>query len=190
VSDDDVDAIGTLVAEESNEPIDPSLVFGNFSGGYSTGSSNAQAIDRYLLSKGSPMVGSGMFFAMSGQRWGIDPRLIVAIAGAESNFGATTCGAFNAWGWSCPASPVQFGSWPEGIETIAEGLRRYYIDEGRTTIPKIQQKYAPNGASNDPTDLNSHWVNNVMRFFLEQGGNPDKLVTGPSLVPIGGDPIA
>jgi hypothetical protein len=143
---------------------------------------SAASIDSYLFSKRSPMAGQGTYILMSAARWGIDPRLIVAIAGAESNFGAITCGAYNAWGWACPNSPAQFSSWADGIETISEGLRRYYIDEGRTTVPLIQQKWAPSGAANDPTGLNNHWVGNVSRFLRELGGAPSSLATsGPAI---------
>ena len=104
--------------------------------------------------------------------------LIVAIAGAESNFGQTLCGSFNAWGWSCPNSPGQFASWSEGIERIAEGLRVGYFDEGRLAVATIQQKWAPSGAANDPTGLNNNWTTNVSRFLLEQGGDPGNVSMG------------
>lgn len=141
----------------------------------------AMSIDAYLYSKGSPMSGQGVFIISSAQQWGVDPRLIVAIAGAESSFGKLLCGSFNAWGWSCPGSPAEFGSWPQAIATIAEGLRRYYLDEGRGTVALIQQKWAPSGAANDPRGLNNHWVANVSRFLLELGGSPNSLAMGPSL---------
>ena len=121
------------------------------------------------------MAGAGVFFVASGERWGIDPRFVAAIAGAESNFGAITCAPFNAWGWACPNSPVTFTSWADGIETITRGLRKGYADEGRTSVVLVQQKYAPSGAANDPTGLNNNWVNNVSRFLLELGGNPGQI---------------
>ena len=142
------------------------------------GDIDAASIDAYLFSKGSPMAGNGAYVIMSARTWGLDPRLIVAIAGAESNFGSQVCGSYNAWGWSCPNSPVQFTSWQDGIETIASGLRRYYIDSGRTTVSLIQQKWAPSGAANDPTGLNNHWVGNVTRFLVEMGGSPTSLASG------------
>lgn len=138
-------------------------------------SASGPAIDAYLASKGSPMVGSGQFFMMAGARWNLDPRLVVAIAGAESDFGKTTCADHNAWGWGCPTSPINFDSWATGIDSVAKGLRNYYMDEGRTTVAAIHQKYAPLAAKNDPTGLNSHWARNVSKFLLEQGANPNSL---------------
>ena len=140
----------------------------------------AQVIDAYLASKGSPMVGQGAAFMASGARWRLDPRLLVAIAGAESSFGQVTCGPNNAWGWACPNDPADFQTWAHGIDTVAEGLRRYYLDEGRTSVSLIQQKYCPVGAANDPTGLNSHWTANVTKFLVELGGNPATVGPGPS----------
>jgi hypothetical protein len=140
----------------------------------------AQLIDAYLASKGSPMAGQGAAFMASGARWQVDPRLLVAIAGAESNFGQVTCGPNNAWGWACPNDPADFATWAHGIDTVTSGLRRYYLDEGRTSVSLIQQKYCPVGAANDPTGLNSHWRTNVTRFLLELGGNPAVIGPGPT----------
>lgn len=145
-----------------------------------SGPVSAQIIDGYLASKGSPMTGQGAAFMASGQRYQVDPRLLVAIAGAESNFGAITCGPHNAWGWACPNDPADFATWAMGIDTVTRGLRRYYLDEGRTSVSLIQQKYCPVGAANDPTGLNVHWTVNVTKFLVELGGNPNVVGPGPS----------
>jgi hypothetical protein len=133
----------------------------------------AAQIDAYLASKASPMAGQGSAFVASGGRWQLDPRLLVAIAGAESSFGKLTCAPYNAWGWGCPNGPYEFESWADGIDTVAEGLRTNYLSEGRTTVALINLKYAPIGAANDPTGLNNHWTTNVSRFLVEQGGDPN-----------------
>lgn len=161
-------AMGTLVA---GAPV-------AYAGG--GGPASAQSIDAYLASKGSPMAGQGAAFMASGQRWRVDPRLLVAIAGAESNFGQVTCGPNNAWGWACPNDPADFGTWADGIDTVTRGLREYYLDEGRTSVTLIHQKYSPVGAANDPTGLNSNWPRNVTKFLLELGGNPASVGPGPS----------
>ncbi|MBC7644985.1 MAG: hypothetical protein H7123_07650 [Thermoleophilia bacterium] len=138
----------------------------------------AEMIGAYLYSKQSPMTGSGIAFLESGQRWGLDPRLLVAISGAESSFGAQTCGSYNGWGWACPNNPVQFLSWADAIETISKGLRENYVNEGRSSVLLIQQKYCPVGAANDPTGLNSAWLGNVSRFLIELGGDPGVVAVG------------
>jgi hypothetical protein len=168
----DAAAVATIVPGSVIGSVTPSIV--------ALGPPTAAGIDSYLASKGSPMTGQGAAFLASAGRYQVDPRLVVAISGAESSFGAVTCGPFNAWGWSCPNDPADFADWPTAIETITRGLREYYLDEGRTSVALIQQKYCPVGAANDPTGLNSHWATNVTRFLAEQGGNPAMVGPGPS----------
>lgn len=132
----------------------------------------AAQIDGYLAAKRSPMTGQGAAFVSSGVAQRVDPRLIVAIAGAESSFGQITCAPFNAWGYGCPNGPYRFTSWADGIATVTRGLRVGYLNSGLTSVAMIQTRYAPSGAANDPTGLNNHWVGNVSRFLIEMGGNP------------------
>ncbi|MBC7459982.1 MAG: hypothetical protein H7287_01335, partial [Thermoleophilia bacterium] len=139
---------------------------------------SAAQLDAYLAGKGSPMAGSGNALMASGGRWQIDPRLIIAIAGAESNFGSITCAPFNAWGYGCPNGPYNFSSWAEGVDTVAQGLRTNYLSEGRVSVALINLKYAPLDAANDPTGLNNNWTANVSRFLLELGGDPSDIDTG------------
>ncbi|MCW2920480.1 MAG: conjugal transfer protein [Thermoleophilia bacterium] len=151
----------------------------------------AGEIDAYLTSKGSPMTGQGAAFVASGGQWQVDPRLVVAIAGAESNFGQITCAPFNGWGWGCPNGPYEFQSWADGIDTVMKGLRTNYLAEGRTSVALIHQKYAPVGAENDPTGLNNNWTVNVSRFMIEMGGDPndvdlDGIAGTMPLGPLGG----
>lgn len=155
------------------------VAMGGF-GRTSVGAVSPQMLDQYLASKGSPMAGQGIAFVQSGMRWRVDPRLLVAIAGAESNFGNITCGPHNAWGWACPNDPADFATWAAGIDTVTRGLRNYYLDEGRTSVALIQQKYCPVGAANDPTGLNNHWLGNVTRYLEELGGSPRNVGPGPS----------
>ena len=157
----------------------------------STRPPTAAELDAYLASKGSPMTGQGASFVASGGQWQVDPRLVVAIAGAESNFGQITCAPFNAWGWGCPDGPYKFESWADGFDTVMKGLRTNYLSEGRTSVALIHQKYAPVGAANDPTGLNNHWTINVSRFIVEMGGDPNDVDLGNAagtipLGPLGG----
>jgi hypothetical protein len=147
-------------------------------GGPDTLPVSASSLDRYLESKASPMTGEGESFLRSGLKWDVDPRLVVAIAGAESAFGLQLCAPYNAWGYGCPSGPVRFGSWAEAIDSVTQGLRENYLDQGLTTVDRIHLKYAPPAATNDPNGLNYVWSDNVARFLTEQGGNPQN-VAGP-----------
>lgn len=143
---------------------------------------SAGTLDDYLASKGSPMAGSGADILEAGVEFRIDPRFIVAVAGAESYFGITTCARFNGWGWGCPSRPLSFESWGHGARTVAKGLRENYVDDGLTSVGEIHLRYAPPDAANDPNDLNYAWADNVARFLVEQGGDPQDIegVLGPS----------
>lgn len=134
----------------------------------------AAKIDRFLQSQGSPLAGQGINFVRSGRRYGVDPLLLVAISGQESSFGKNSYRPHNAWGWG----GMTFDSWAEGIETVARGLRSGYLDDGLTTIAAIGARYAPIGAGNDPTNLNSGWVSGVTKFYSQLGGTDIESDTG------------
>lgn len=134
----------------------------------------ANAIDKYLLSKNSPLAGYGPKFMSAGIKYGVDPRLLIAIAGQESSFGLTgnAVAIKNAWGIGPHKS---YASWDAGIDAafynIAEG--DYYFKEGRYTINEIQERWAPLGVANDPNDLNANWRPGVRLYYKQQGGDPD-----------------
>lgn len=129
----------------------------------------AAQIDSYLTGKQSPLAGQGAAFVAAGVKNGIDPRLLVAICGIESGFGQHTFKPHNAWGYGS----FSFDTWEQGINTVADGLRRLYISQGLTTVDAISKKYCPVGASNDPNGTNGGWPSAVTKFLQEQGGNPN-----------------
>lgn len=131
-------------------------------------------LDAWMQSKnpGSPLVGMGDVFVREGEKNGIDPRALVAIARAESSLGSDPGARArnNAFGWG----PHQtFGSWEDNIATVAAGLRKGYLDDGLVTLAQIQRRYCPVGAANDPTNLNSNWLRNTTLLYGELGGNPN-----------------
>jgi hypothetical protein len=130
-------------------------------------------LDAWMARKtpGAPLVGLGDVFVREGVANGIDPRALVAIARAESSLGSDSGARArnNAFGWGPHRT---FSSWEENIATVARGLRTGYLDDGLVTLPQIQQRYAPLGAGNDPTDLNSNWLRNTTLLYRELGGDP------------------
>lgn len=143
----------------------------------------AADIDAYLQGKNSPLAGTGAAFVEKGSEFNVDPRLIIAIAGAESSFGRSVCGTNNAWNWfwcyatktgcgdsPCPNSP--FESWDSGIHTVTKYMRLSYLNKGRNTIELIGQKYCTEGCQ--------HWVPNVTTFYAtELGGDVRDLGCAP-----------
>lgn len=123
----------------------------------------------YLDSKKSPLAAHVNDIYAAANKYRIDPKLLVAIAGAESSFGLYNSGSHNAWGIGPGRS---YGSWSEGITAAAKLLREGYVGQGLTSLRKIQTKWAPIAASNDPRNLNSNWLRNTSAIYAELGGNP------------------
>ena len=145
-------------------------------------------IDGYLASKASPLTGLGAAFVAESRRVGLDPRFLVAISGSETSFG--TYGPSQAIHNPFGMGPhIVYPSWEAAIAAAASNLAGgYYVGEGRFTIAAIQQRWAPAGASNDPTNLNSNWARNVSMYYAELGGDPlapvfDARVTGGAGAP-------
>lgn len=139
----------------------------------------ATIIDNYLASKSSPLAGYGSVFVAKGQLYNVDPRLIVAIAGAESSFAKARCQSWNsvdihnAWGYMYWPGGTRtckpFDNWDQAIDVVSWqiGASSLYLRAGKTTIPSIGELYCGPGCTN--------WVNNVTLFFTQMGGNPSSL---------------
>ena len=107
-------------------------------------------------------------FYDAGRKYGVDPKLLMAIAMHETGKG--TSAAFlrknNAMGISPNGGgPRTFSSVEESINYAARLLRKHYLDQGLTTIAAMGGKHAPAGAGNDPRGLNKHWVNGVSKYY-------------------------
>ena len=147
---------------------------------------SSNEIDSYLVGKCfsglcSPLAGHGSVFFDNGISFQVDPRLVVAIAGAETRFGTDmSCNAsFNAWSWfwknpdACGDNSVS--SWDEGIYWVTRQMWLYFTRDGLTTIPKIGAKYCAEGCEN--------WVPLVTQFYHnELGGDTTDLGFSGTLV--------
>lgn len=132
----------------------------------------AAAIDGYLASKASPLTGLGAVFVTESRAQRLDPRFLVAIAGAETSFGTygPSQAIYNPFGMG---PGIVYASWSDGVRAAARNLGGdLYAGSGLLTIPAIQDRWAPHGAGNDPTGLNDNWVRNVSIYYAELGGDP------------------
>lgn len=118
-------------------------------------------------------------FQKAGEKHGVDPRFLAAIAMHET--GGGTSKAFrnknNAMGISGKKGPLHISSVEESINRMAKGLANpngYY--KGKTTIGQIGKVYAPKGAQNDPGGLNGYWPKGVAKFYKQFGGDPTQQV--------------
>ena len=112
----------------------------------------------------SPLNGKGLAFATAGQKYNINPALMIAITALETELGTT---GTRTKEHNDPFSMMtrHFESLDEAIDLSTEWMRKGYLDEGLDTIPQIGAKYAPIGASNDPKGTNKEWVPSVTKFF-------------------------
>ena len=153
----------------------------------------ATCIEEYIRSKesNSPFIkevtNAGEKFIASGKASdaNVNPALMLAIANAESSFGtaglaSSHANLHNYFGYTATAGDSnaedingkrmkKFATWDEAITEQGQYMRRMYLSEGITTIIGIRNKYAPAGAANDPTGLNSNWVKNVTKTIKEIG---------------------
>ena len=60
---------------------------------------------------------------------------------------------------------MSFDTIDEGVEAFVSNLKRNYFNMGLDTIEKIQPKYAPVNATNDPYGLNEFWIIGVRAFY-------------------------
>lgn len=146
------------------------LVAGSAQASTSSNEALAQRLTVYLESKNSPLAPYGRNFVLWGTRYGVDPRFMVAIAGAETSFGTygPSQEIHNAWGIG---PGIDMVTWEHGIKFEAELLGTYY--RHKRTIVGVREKWAPGGAANDSNGLNAHWVKNVSAYYKELGGDPN-----------------
>lgn len=136
----------------------------------------ADQIRQYLQRKGSPLASYANDFIAVGNKYGIDPRFLVAVSGAETGFAKAGSRLANPFGYM---SAKRFSGPREVLELMARDLTRgkggYY--SGKNTIATIGATWAPPGAPNDAGG-NSGWPRAVGQFYREMGGNPNAPVKG------------
>jgi beta-N-acetylglucosaminidase len=131
-----------------------------------TASASGAKSNQYL---GGTLKDKGDVFEAAAAKEGIDPALLKAIAvhetGNGTNPGSKNRNNVGGMMRSDGKGQQSFESIDEGIYALASLLRRMYISQGLDTIEKIQKRYAPNGAANDPTNLNSYWTSGVKKYY-------------------------
>jgi hypothetical protein len=115
---------------------------------------------------GGKLKGMGDVFVRAGQQYNIDPALLTAIAQHETGNGKSRAAIEknNIAGMMAKNGLKSYGSIEDSIMDMARNLSKNYLGAGLSSLDQIGAKYAPVGASNDPTNLNNNWVNGVSRF--------------------------
>ena len=100
-----------------------------------------------------------------------EEQILISIAISRWETGNYTSKAFkeknNVGGMMCTSGLIHYNSLEEGIEKFLINLKNNYFDIGLDTIEKIQKKYCPVDAANDPTGLNQYWLGGVTNLYNE-----------------------
>lgn len=124
-------------------------------------------VESFLAKHQSPMAPYAETIVSEADRFGIDFRLLPAIAMCESNAGKRMPkkDEFNAFGIAVYTGQLQgkaFTSWPHAIAWVSQYIKSKYIDRGITDLRDIGAIWAP------PSVENGHsWSNCVESFQNE-----------------------
>jgi hypothetical protein len=132
---------------------------------------------KYLQCQGSPLADYVPALIGAGRNYNVDPRFLIAIAGAESTFGRFPSGDFNAWNWGVGED---YESWEDAIETVAEGIRRVHLDAGHDTISEFVWENDPGSGGTCESMCYcvsgcQDWIPNVEEFYSDLDGDPDRV---------------
>lgn len=115
------------------------------------------------------LAGKGQLFIDLGNQYSIDPAFLAAICMHESNKGNSSAirKHHNVAGlMRSSGGQIHFSSVDESITYFAGLLSgSKYVASGLDTPEKIQKRYCPIGATNDPTNLNANWLGGVIDFW-------------------------
>lgn len=111
--------------------------------------------------------GTGEIFVRAGKHYNIDPTLLAAVAMHETGNGKSRAAQEknNVAGMMGANGLKSYASVEDSIMDMARNLSKNYLNKGLSNISQIGAKYAPIGASNDPTGLNNHWVTGVTKYM-------------------------
>lgn len=138
----------------------PSSV-GEVAGAATTADARVEIIRQYLEQYKSPLLPYAQNLVDTAEIYGLDFRLLVAIAQQESNLCKKIPeSSYNCWGWGIHSrGTLKFQSYEEAIEAVARGIREEYVDRGYTTPEEIMQKYTPLSPGT--------WASGVRQFLEE-----------------------
>lgn len=103
-----------------------------------------------------------------------EEQTLISIAISKWETGNYTSNAFknknNVGGMMCSSELISYNSLDDGISAFLNNLKKNYFDIGLDTLEKIQPKYCPVGAKNDPNGLNQHWLKGTNQMLIELQG--------------------
>ncbi len=129
-----------------------------------TEDARAEIVSNFLTRYNSPMQPAdyyGQKLVEIADRYGIDFRLLPAIAMQESNLCKNIPeGTYNCLGFGIhERGTLGFDNYEAGFERAGRELKKYYVDKGLTTPEEIMRKYTPSS--------DGSWANSVMQWMAE-----------------------
>lgn len=121
-------------------------------------------IKKYLHKYHSPLEPFFHTIVEISDKWGVDYRLLVAIAQQESNLcKKIPAGSHNCWGYGIYGKKItSFDNYPQALETVAKTLKTKYLDLGLDTPEKIMAKYTP-----PSVDKGGPWARAIHQFLSD-----------------------
>lgn len=103
----------------------------------------AEILAKYLARHNSPLQYHAQDFVDAAKTYGLDWKLVPAIAGVESTFGKFIPGGYNGWGWGVYGTQaLYFKSWKDAIFIVSKGLKEDYISRGLLDPYSMNKRYA------------------------------------------------
>ncbi len=144
--------------EQFNHSSSP-FVMGVFSTDTELADGRVANLKQFFRKYHSPLYDHAELIIKVSDQYKFDYRLLPAISMQES--GACKyipSDSHNCWGWGIYGNTVtRFESYEEGIETVAKGLKKYYLDKGMVTASQIMARYTPSS--------NGSWQHGVNVFL-------------------------
>ncbi len=119
------------------------------------------ALKEFFKRYSSPLEDHAKEVVLAADKYGIDYRLLPAIAMQESGLcKKIPKDSYNCWGFGIYGKKVtRFENYPQAINTVSKTLATEYIAKGYDNPEKIMQKYTPSS--------NGSWAESVV-FFMEK----------------------
>lgn len=130
------------------------------------GDARTLLIASFLSSHKSPMTAYAEEIVRQADAYGIDFRLVTAIAMCESNAGKfmPTSDSYNAWGiavYTGKNTGKTFSNWSHGIEWVSRYIKEKFYDRGITDLREISKTWAP------PSVENGYSWSNCVEGFIQ-----------------------
>lgn len=131
------------------------------------GDARTMLLSQFLAQHGSPLAEYAEYILDRAEHYGIDYRLVPAIAMCESNAGKRmpSRDSHNAWGISVETgetSGANFPNWFYAIDWVSRYLKEKYYARGITNLIDIGAIYAPPSVASG-----NSWANCVDHFMVE-----------------------